>query len=75
MFVCYNGLGDKMKLDRLIGILTVLLQNEKTTAPELARRFEVSPRSKGRGIFASKVEHPHENYAILCVEVGHGFHG
>ncbi|MDR0857934.1 MAG: YafY family transcriptional regulator, partial [Oscillospiraceae bacterium] len=34
-----------MKLDRLIGILTVLLQNDKTTAPELARRFEVSRRT------------------------------
>lgn len=34
-----------MKIDRLIGILTVLLQNEKTTAPELAKRFEVSRRT------------------------------
>ncbi|GHU79477.1 hypothetical protein FACS1894191_2360 [Clostridia bacterium] len=34
-----------MKLDRLIGILTVLLQSDKTTAPELARRFEVSRRT------------------------------
>ncbi|GHV06981.1 hypothetical protein FACS1894217_06790 [Clostridia bacterium] len=34
-----------MKLDRLIGILTVLLQNDKTTAPELAARFEVSRRT------------------------------
>ena len=31
-----------MKIDRLIGILSVLLQEEKTTAPELAERFEVS---------------------------------
>ena len=30
-----------MKIDRLIGILSVLLQEEKTTAPELADRFEV----------------------------------
>ena len=28
-----------MKLDRLMGILTLLLQSEKVTAPELARRF------------------------------------
>jgi predicted DNA-binding transcriptional regulator YafY len=28
-----------MKIDRLIGILSVLLQEEKTTAPELAERF------------------------------------
>ena len=30
-----------MKTDRLIGILSVLLQKEKTTAPELAERFQV----------------------------------
>ncbi|MBR3637919.1 MAG: HTH domain-containing protein, partial [Lachnospiraceae bacterium] len=34
-----------MKTDRLIGILSVLLQEEKTTAPELAERFEVSKRT------------------------------
>jgi len=39
-----------MKLDRLIGILTILLQNEKTTAPELAARFEVSRRTILRDI-------------------------
>ena len=33
-----------MKLDRLIGILSILLQREKVTAPELAARFEVSRR-------------------------------
>lgn len=32
-------------MDRLIGILTILLQKEKTTAPELASRFEVSRRT------------------------------
>ena len=31
-----------MKIDRLIGILSELLHEEKTTAPELAERFEVS---------------------------------
>ena len=41
-----------MKLDRLMGILTVLLQNEKVTAPELARRFEVSRRTILRDIEA-----------------------
>jgi len=41
-----------MKLDRLIGILTILLQNEKITAPELARRFEVSRRTILRDIEA-----------------------
>lgn len=34
-----------MKLDRLIGILTILLQNEKATAPELAERFDVTRRT------------------------------
>ncbi len=42
----------KMKIDRLIGILTILLQNEKTTAPELARHFEVSRRTILRDIDA-----------------------
>ena len=39
-----------MKIDRLIGILSVLLQEEKTTAPELAERFEVSRRTVNRDI-------------------------
>ncbi len=39
-----------MKIDRLIGILSVLLQEEKTTAPALAERFEVSRRTINRDI-------------------------
>lgn len=39
-----------MKIDRLIGILTTLLQQEKTTAPELAKRFEVSRKTISRDI-------------------------
>ena len=39
-----------MKIDRLIGILSILLQEEKTTAPELAERFEVSKRTINRDI-------------------------
>jgi len=39
-----------MKTDRLIGILSVLLQEERTTAPELADRFEVSRRTINRDI-------------------------
>lgn len=39
-----------MKTERLIGILSVLLRQEKTTAPELARRFEVSRRTISRDI-------------------------
>ncbi len=41
-----------MKLDRLLGILTVLLQNERVTAPYLAERFEVTRRTIGRDIDA-----------------------
>lgn len=39
-----------MKIHRLIGILSMLLQEEKTTAPELAERFEVSKRTINRDI-------------------------
>ena len=39
-----------MKIDRLIGILSILLREEKTTAPELAERFEVSRRTVNRDI-------------------------
>ena len=39
-----------MKIDRQIGILSILLQEEKTTAPELAERFEVSRRTINRDI-------------------------
>lgn len=31
-----------MKIDRLIGILSILLQKETVTAPALAKQFEVS---------------------------------
>ncbi len=31
-----------MKLDRMIGILSIFLQQEKVTAPYLAEKFEVS---------------------------------
>ena len=41
-----------MKLDRMIGILAVLLQRERVTAPELAGRFEVSRRTITRDIDA-----------------------
>lgn len=41
-----------MKLDRMIGILSVLLQKEKVTAPYLAERFEVSRRTINRDIEA-----------------------
>lgn len=39
-----------MKIDRLIGIITLLQQQEKTTAPALAKRFEVSRRTINRDI-------------------------
>ncbi len=41
-----------MKLDRLLGILTVLLQQDRVTAPELAAKFEVNRRTIGRDIDA-----------------------
>ena len=39
-----------MKLDRLIGILSILLQQDKITAPELSEKFEVSVRTILRDI-------------------------
>lgn len=39
-----------MKIYRLIGILSILLQEEKTTAPKLAEKFEVSRRTINRDI-------------------------
>ena len=41
-----------MKLDRMIGILAMLLQRDSVTAPELARRFEVSRRTIQRDVDA-----------------------
>jgi predicted DNA-binding transcriptional regulator YafY len=39
-----------MKLDRLLGIVTILLQKEQVTALELAEKFEVNRRTIGRDI-------------------------
>lgn len=39
-----------MKLDRMIGILSILLQQDKVTAPYLAEKFEVSRRTISRDI-------------------------
>lgn len=39
-----------MKIDRLIGILSVLLQQEQVTAPMLAEKFEVSRRTINRDV-------------------------
>lgn len=39
-----------MKIDRLIGILSILLQQKKVTAPYLAEKFEVSKRTVNRDI-------------------------
>lgn len=41
-----------MKIDRLIGILALLLQQERVTAPQLARTFEVSRRTIQRDVEA-----------------------
>jgi predicted DNA-binding transcriptional regulator YafY len=42
--------GLDLKLDRLLGILTTLLQNERVTAPYLADKFEVNRRTIGRDV-------------------------
>ncbi len=39
-----------MKIDRIIGILSILLQKERVTAAELAEKFEVSKRTIVRDI-------------------------
>ncbi len=39
-----------MKLDRLIGILSILLQKGTVTAPYLADKFEVSKRTIHRDL-------------------------
>ncbi|MDF2950989.1 MAG: helix-turn-helix type 11 protein [Anaerocolumna sp.] len=41
-----------MKLDRLLGIVTILLQKDRVTAPYLAEKFEVTRRTIGRDIDA-----------------------
>lgn len=45
-----DGKVQKMKIDRLIGILSILLQQDKVTAPYLAEKFEVSRRTISRDI-------------------------
>lgn len=42
----------QMKIDRMIGILSILLQQEQVTAPYLAEKFEVSRRTINRDIEA-----------------------
>ena len=39
-----------MKIDRVLGIITILLQRDKVTAPELAEEFGVSRRTIYRDI-------------------------
>ena len=39
-----------MKLDRMLAILTILLQNDRVTTPYLAEKFEVSRRTISRDI-------------------------
>ena len=39
-----------MRIDRLVGILSILLQKEKVTAPELAEHFDVNRRTINRDI-------------------------
>lgn len=44
--------GRRVKLDRLLGILVALMQNDCVTAPYLAKKFEVTRRTIGRDIDA-----------------------
>lgn len=39
-----------MKIDGLVGILSVLLQKDKTTVAELSEKYEVSRRTIARDI-------------------------
>ena len=57
-----------MKIDRLIGILSILLKKETTTAPELAELFEVSRRTINRDIDAL-------NKAGIPIHTSQGFGG
>ena len=46
----YRNQVQRMKIDRLIGILSILLQRDKVTSIELAEKFEVSRRTILRDI-------------------------
>ena len=51
-FLCYNApiKGAVMKIDRQMGILSILLQRDIVTAPYLTEHFEVSRRTINRDI-------------------------
>ncbi len=63
-----------MKIDRMIGILSILLQQEKVTAPYLAEKFKVSRRTINRDIDAlcmagiPLVTEPGQNGGISIME-------
>ncbi len=63
-----------MKIDRMIGILSILLQKEKVTAPYLAEKFEVSRRTINRDIEALSmagiplVTEPGQNGGVSIME-------
>ncbi|MCI8842946.1 MAG: YafY family transcriptional regulator [Oscillospiraceae bacterium] len=63
-----------MKIDRMIGILSILLQREKVTAPYLAEKFEVSRRTINRDIEALSmagiplVTEPGQNGGVSIME-------
>ena len=50
MYTVQNTRVNHVKIDRLIGIITILLQQTEITVPELAARFEVSRRTINRDI-------------------------
>lgn len=47
-----NGFGEQLKLERMLAIITFLLNHEKVKAQELADEFEVSVRTIYRDIDA-----------------------
>lgn len=57
-----------MKIDRLLGIVTILLQKGKSTAPELAEHFEVSTRT----IFRDVEDICMAGIPLVCTQGGGG---
>ena len=48
--ILYEGKCSTMKIDRLLGILNILVNTDRITIQELAERFEVSKRTNFRDL-------------------------